>query len=167
MKEMVVKVNGQVRTGGIKDNELLLDLLRDRFEVKSVKAACWRGECGLCTILLNGELVKSCLILAVEADGGDVTTVEGITENGELAPIQKAFVQHGASQCGFCTPAFVLTTHELLKRISNPSDDEVADAVSGLMCRCGTYNQIREAVATASKSYDGQKIPKKLVQKLR
>jgi aerobic-type carbon monoxide dehydrogenase small subunit (CoxS/CutS family) len=118
-------------------------------------------------VLLNGQLVKSCLILAVEAKGGEVTTVEGITEDGELAPIQEAFVQHGASQCGFCTPAFVLTTHELLKRTPNPSDDEVAEAVSGVMCRCGTYNQIREAVATASKSYTSKKMPKKLVQKLR
>ncbi len=167
MKEVAVKVNGQVRRDGIKDNELLLDLLRDRFEVKSVKAACWRGECGLCTVLLNGQLVKSCLILAVEADGGEVTTVEGITDDGELAPIQKAFVQHGASQCGFCTPAFVLATHELLKRTPNPSDNEVTEAVSGLICRCGTYNQIREAVSTASRSYYQQKMPKKLVQNLR
>ncbi len=167
MKEMAIKVNGQPRREGIKDNELLLDLLRDRFEVKSVKAACWRGECGLCTVLLNGQLVKSCLVLAVEADGGEVTTAEGITDDGELAPIQKAFVQHGASQCGFCTPAFVLATHELLKRNPNPSDSEVAEAVSGLVCRCGTYNQIREAVSTASKSYYRQKMPKKLVQNLR
>ncbi len=167
MKDVTVKVNGQVRRGRIKDNELLLDLVRDRFEVKSVKAACWRGECGLCTVLLNGQLAKSCLILAVEADGGEVTTVEGVTENGELAPIQKAFIQHGASQCGFCTPAFVLATHELLKRTPNPSENEVTEAVNGLICRCGTYNQIREAVVTASRSYNREKMPRKLVQKLR
>jgi len=156
-----VRVNGQVRRREIKDNELLLDLLRERLEVKSVKAACWRGECGLCTVLFNGQLVKSCLVLAVEAHGGEVRTVEGITEDGELTPIQKAFIEYGASQCGFCTPAFVLTTHELLKRNHSPSEMELAESVSGLICRCGTYNQIREAVAAASKSYQRQRAPKK------
>ncbi|MGD0146445.1 MAG: 2Fe-2S iron-sulfur cluster-binding protein [Nitrososphaerales archaeon] len=155
MRECVVKVNGQTRRAMIKDNELLLDLLREELEVRSVKAACWRGECGLCTVLLNGALVKSCLVLAVEADGGDVTTVEGITENGELAPIQKAFVEHGAAQCGFCTPAWILTTHQLLKTNPHPSEKELTEAVAGLVCRCGTYNQIREAVADASKAYEG------------
>jgi carbon-monoxide dehydrogenase small subunit len=154
MRECVVRVNGQTRRAMIKDNELLLDMLRDKLEVRSAKAACWRGECGLCTVLLNGALVKSCLVLAVEADGGEVTTAEGITEDGELAPIQKAFVEHGAAQCGFCTPAWVLTTHQLLKTNPHPSEKELLDAVSGLVCRCGTYNQIREAVADASKAYE-------------
>ncbi len=167
MKEIAVRVNGQVSRESMKDNELLLDLLREKFQVRSVKAACWRGECGLCTVLMNGQLVKSCLILAVEADGGEVTTAEGIAEDGELMPIQKAFIQHGASQCGFCTPAFVLTLHELLKRNSAPNEKEITDAVSGLICRCGTYNQIREAVATASKSYYKSKLSKKLVERIR
>jgi carbon-monoxide dehydrogenase small subunit len=152
MNECVVRVNGQTRRENIKDNELLLDFLRDKLEVRSVKAACWRGECGLCTVLLNGKLVKSCLVLAVEANGGEVTTVEGISDGGELAPIQKAFVEKGASQCGFCTPAFVLTCHELLKRNKNPSDSEIEDAVSGLICRCGTYAQIKEAIAAVVRS---------------
>lgn len=150
MRECVVKVNGQIRRESIKDNELLLDFLRDKLEVRSVKAACWRGECGLCTVLLNGRLVKSCLILAVEADGGDVKTVEGISEGGQLAPIQKAFIEHGASQCGFCTPAFVLASHELLKRNPSPSEAEIEEAVSGLICRCGTYAQAKEAIASLS-----------------
>ncbi len=167
MREASVRVNGQVRRESMKDNELLLDLLRDKFQVRSVKAACWRGECGLCTVLMNGQLVKSCLILAVEADGGEVTTAEGIAEDGELVPVQKAFIQHGASQCGFCTPAFVLTLHELLKRNPAPNEKEITDAVSGLICRCGTYNQIREAVATASKSYYKSKLSKKLVESIR
>ncbi len=148
MRECIVNVNGQKRKALIKDNELLLDFLRDKLEVKSVKAACWRGECGLCTVLLNGSLVKSCLVLAVEADKGEVTTAEGLAEGGTLAPIQAAFAEHGASQCGFCSPAFVLTLHELLKHNPDPSDKEVEEAVSGLVCRCGTYNQIREAVAS-------------------
>ena len=147
--ECVTRVNGQTRREEIKDNVLLLDFLREKLDVKSVKAACWRGECGLCTVMLNGRLVKSCLVLAVEANGADVTTVEGISDNG-LAPIQKAFVEHGASQCGFCTPAFVLACHELLKRNPKPTDAEVEDALSGLICRCGTYAQTREAISSLS-----------------
>jgi len=150
LKEISVRVNGRVRKRLIKDNELLLDFLRDRLEVRSVKAACWRGECGLCTVKLGDSLVKSCLVLAVEADGQDLTTVEGISPEGELAPIQRAFVEHGAAQCGFCTPAWVLTTHELLQKNPHPSQAELIDATSGLICRCGTYNQIREAVADVS-----------------
>jgi carbon-monoxide dehydrogenase small subunit len=150
VREISVTVNGRVRKRAIKDNELLLDFLRERLEVRSVKAACWRGECGLCTVMLGGHLVKSCLVLAVEADGREVKTVEGITDDGELAPIQKAFVSHGAAQCGFCTPAWVLATHELLKANPHPTDADLVEATSGLVCRCGTYNQIREAVAEVS-----------------
>ena len=170
MRECEVKVNGQTRRREVKDNELLLDLLRDRLEVKSVKAACWRGECGLCTVLLNGQLVKSCLVLAVEAGGGEVVTVEGIREDdiggGGLTAIQRAFMEHGASQCGFCTPAFVLTIHELLRRNPSPTESEVIEAVDGLICRCGTYNQIREAIA-AVRSYDKRRVSKKLVESAR
>lgn len=150
MREVSVTVNGRARKRMIKDNELLLDFLRERLEVRSVKAACWRGECGLCTVMLDGHLVKSCLVLAVEADGREVKTVEGIANDGELAPIQKAFVAHGAAQCGFCTPAWVLATHELLRTNPHPSDAELVEATGGLICRCGTYNQIREAVAEVS-----------------
>jgi carbon-monoxide dehydrogenase small subunit len=164
MKECQVEVNGQKRRQMIKDNELLLDFLRNGLEVRSVKAACWRGECGLCTVLLNGHLVKSCLVLALEANGGEVTTVEGIAEGDELAPIQKAFAEYGASQCGFCTPAFVLTCHELLKHNPNPTENDIEVAVSGLVCRCGTYNQIKEAVAAASKMQGRETLPRKLVE---
>jgi len=152
VREIAVTVNGKVRRRTIKDNELLLDFLRERLEVRSVKAACWRGECGLCTVMLDGHLVKSCLVLAVEADRRDVKTVEGISEDGELAPIQKAFVDHGAAQCGFCTPAWVLATHALLKANPHPTDADLIEATSGLVCRCGTYNQIREAVAEVSEA---------------
>jgi carbon-monoxide dehydrogenase small subunit len=152
MREISVTVNGRIRRRMIKDNEILLDFLRERLEVRSVKAACWRGECGLCTVMLDGHLVKSCLVLAVEADGLEVKTVEGIAEDGELVPIQKAFVNHGAAQCGFCTPAWVLATHELLNANPRPSDADLVEATSGLVCRCGTYNQIREAVAEVSES---------------
>ena len=157
MREVSVRVNGRMRRRMVKDNELLLDFLRDRLEVRSVKAACWRGECGLCTVLLDGGLVKSCLVLAVEADGKEVKTVEGISEGGELVPIQKAFIEHGAAQCGFCTPAWVLATHELLRVNPHPTEAELTEAVSGLVCRCGTYNQIREAVADVAGKSNGRK----------
>ncbi len=164
MREIAVTVNGRLRRRQIKDNELLLDFLRDRLEVRSVKAACWRGECGLCTVLLGGALVKSCLVLAVEADGKEVKTVEGITEGGELAPIQRAFIEHGAAQCGFCTPAWVLATHELLRTNPHPTDEQLTEATSGLVCRCGTYNQIREAVADVAGR--GPKQPRKMAEGL-
>ena len=160
MREISVTVNGRARKRIIKDNELLLDFLRDKLEVRSVKAACWRGECGLCTVMLDGHLVKSCLVLAVEADGREVRTVEGITSDGELAPIQKAFVAHGAAQCGFCTPAWVLATHELLRTNPHPSDADLVEATSGLICRCGTYNQIREAVAEVSAASKAHRHPR-------
>ena len=150
MREITVTVNGKTTTRAMKDNELLLDFLRERLGVRSVKAACWRGECGLCTVMLDGHLVKSCLLLAVEADGREVKTVEGLSQNGELTPIQKAFVSHGAAQCGFCTPAWVLATHELLRANPHPTDADLVEATGGLVCRCGTYNQIREAVADVS-----------------
>lgn len=152
MREITVKVNGRSRKRLIRDNELLLDFLREGLEVRSVKAACWRGECGLCTVMFDGSLVKSCLVLAVEADGKEVKTVEGISSEGELTPIQEAFVRHGAAQCGFCTPAWILATHELLRVNPHPSEADLIEATSGLVCRCGTYNQIREAVADVSES---------------
>jgi carbon-monoxide dehydrogenase small subunit len=150
MREITVKVNGHERRRTVKDNELLLDFLRERLEIRSVKAACWRGECGLCTVMLDGSLVKSCLVLAVEGDGKEVKTVEGISVDGELTPIQEAFVKHGAAQCGFCTPAWILATNELLRTNPHPSEADLVEATSGLVCRCGTYNQIREAVAEVS-----------------
>ena len=157
---ITLTVNGIKRSVEVKDNELLLDVLRDKLKVKSVKAACWRGECGLCTVILNGKLVKSCLVLAVEVDGSEILTVEGLAKDGELAPIQKAFIQHGALQCGFCTPAFVLASHKLLEENPTPSEDEIKERLSGIICRCGTYYEIIEAIKDASKYYQAGKKPR-------
>jgi carbon-monoxide dehydrogenase small subunit len=145
MKKLTVTVNGQRRTAFIKDNEILLDVLRDKLGIKSVKAACWRGECGLCTVLADGKLVKSCLVLAVEADGSSILTAEGLARE-HLSDIQEAFARYGASQCGFCTPAFILTCHYIIKNKKAKEGKEVLDMLNGLICRCGTYSQIREAV---------------------
>jgi len=151
-----IRVNDVDRKVEIKDNELLLDVIRDKLGVKSVKAGCWRGECGLCTVLLDGKPVKSCLVLAVEADGRDVKTAEGLAPEGQLSPIQKAFVGKGAMQCGFCTPSFVLTAHYLLQVNPNPTEQEIKEYLSGHICRCGTYKQMIEAILECAKQ-NGQK----------
>ncbi|MFB0569421.1 MAG: (2Fe-2S)-binding protein [Nitrososphaeria archaeon] len=152
-REISVKVNGKDEKLVVKDNELLLDVLRDKLQLKSVKASCWRGECGLCTVLLNGAPVKSCLILAAEVEGSEVTTVEGLSKEGVLSPIQKAFIENGALQCGFCTPAFVLLSHHLLTANPDMSEEEIREGISGLICRCGTYKQIVNAIKAGAPFY--------------
>ena len=150
-REISLRVNDVDRKVEIKDNELLLDVIRDKVGVKSVKAGCWRGECGLCTVLLDGKPVKSCLVLAAEADGRDVKTAEGLAPEGQLSPIQKAFVEKGAMQCGFCTPSFVLTAHYLLQVNPKPTEQEIKEYLSGHICRCGTYKQMIEAILECAK----------------
>jgi carbon-monoxide dehydrogenase small subunit len=152
-----IKINGVDRKLEIKDNELLLDAIRDKAGVKSVKAGCWRGECGLCTVLLDGKPVKSCLVLAVEADGRDIKTAEGLAPEGQLSPIQKLFVEKGAMQCGFCTPSFVLTAHYLLSVNPNPTENEIREYLSGHICRCGTYKQMIEAILECAKQQNQTK----------
>ncbi|MEM3114277.1 MAG: (2Fe-2S)-binding protein [Nitrososphaerota archaeon] len=150
--KITLTVNGYKRTVEVKDNELLLDVLRDKLKIKGLKAACWRGECGLCTVLLNGKLVKSCLVLAVEVDGSEIVTVEGLSRDGELTELQKAFIEHGALQCGFCTPAFLIVGHWLINRNPRPSKEEVVEALNGLLCRCTGYRPIIEAILSVSKA---------------
>ncbi len=152
-----IKINGVDRKLEIKDNELLLDVIRDRAGVKSVKAGCWRGECGLCTVLLDGKPVKSCLVLAIEAEGREVTTAEGLAPEGQLSPIQKHFVEKAALQCGFCTPSFVLTAHYLLSVNPNPTENEIREYLSGHICRCGTYKQMIEAILECAKEQNQAK----------
>ncbi len=153
VRNITLIVNGVKREVEIEDNELLLDVLREKLKVKSVKAACWRGECGACTILLNGEPVKSCIVLAAEADGSEITTVEGLIKDGELSPIQRAFIENGALQCGFCTPAFTLFCHYILSTRPDITEEELREELSGIICRCGTYKQIIRAVMQAKKHY--------------
>ncbi len=150
---ITLKHNGELKTVEVEDNETLLDVLRFKLKDTSVKAACWKGECGLCTVILNGRPVKSCMVLAVEADGGEVITAAGLAKNGELAPIQKAFIEHGALQCGFCTPAFVVASHWFLQKNPNPTREEVKEFLSGILCRCTGYKQIIDAVLAAAKYY--------------
>jgi len=146
-----LNVNGQHYDVEAEANKTLLRLLRDDLEMTGTKCACERGDCGLCTVLLDGVPTKSCLVLAVEVDGREVTTVEGIS-GGELNAVQRAFIKHGAIQCGFCTPAFILVATALLKRNPKPTEEEVKDAIGGVLCRCTGYRQIIDAILDASKS---------------
>ncbi|MEM4006395.1 MAG: (2Fe-2S)-binding protein [Nitrososphaerota archaeon] len=152
-KKITFKINGVEKTVEVEPNKTLLWLIREVLKLKGTKKACERGDCGLCTVLLNGEPVKSCLVLAVEVDGSEIVTVEGLSRDGELTPIQKAFIEHGALQCGFCTPAFVLASHQLLLENPNPTEEEIKEKLSGILCRCGTYYEIIEAIKSASKFY--------------
>jgi carbon-monoxide dehydrogenase small subunit len=152
-RTITFKLNGRPRVVEVEDNETLLEVLRNKLGELSVKAACYKGECGLCTILFNGRPVKSCMVLAVEADGGDVVTAAGIASNGELVPVQKSFIEHGAFQCGFCTPAFVVASHYFLQKNPNPTREEVKEFLSGILCRCTGYKQIVDAILDAAKYY--------------
>ena len=143
-------VNGETRETDVWAGESLLTTLRDRLELPGSKNACEQGECGSCSVLLDGELVCSCLVLAAQADGHDVVTVEGLGADGELHPVQEAFADTGAVQCGFCTPGFVVAAADLLRRVPDPSDDEVREALSGNLCRCTGYQKILDAVHQAA-----------------
>ncbi len=145
-RELSLTLNGQPRRTMIHDNDILLDVLRDNLAAKTVKAACWRGECGLCTVLFNDKPVKTCLVLGAEAEGADIVTAEGLADDVNLAAVQKSFVEHGALQCGFCTPSFVLVAHHLLKVKPKPTVEELKEYLSGHICRCGAYKQMIEAI---------------------
>ena len=129
--------------------ERLLDVLRERLRMTGTKEGCGEGECGACTILVDGLPVNSCLIPVVQAEGTTITTVEGIAKDSRLDPIQEAFIQHGAAQCGICTPGFIVAARALLDRDPNPSDRAVREALSGNLCRCTGYQKIVEAVVKA------------------
>jgi aerobic carbon-monoxide dehydrogenase small subunit len=144
-------VNGVEREADVWEGESLLFALRERLGLPGSKNACEQGECGSCSVLLDGELVCACLVLAGQADGHEVVTVEGLGVDGSLHPVQHAFVDAGAVQCGFCTPGFVVATAALLERSPSPSDDEVREALSGNLCRCTGYQKIFDAVRLAAR----------------
>jgi carbon-monoxide dehydrogenase small subunit len=143
-------VNGERVEADVWAGESLLTALRDRLGLPGSKNACEQGECGSCSILLDGALVCSCLVLAAQADGHDVVTVEGLGDAERLHPVQEAFADTGAVQCGFCTPGFVVAAADLLRRVPDPSDDEIREALSGNLCRCTGYAKILDAVRLAA-----------------
>ncbi|MEW6351442.1 MAG: (2Fe-2S)-binding protein [Thermodesulfobacteriota bacterium] len=144
-------VNGDQIEVACSPNTTLLELLRDELGLTGVKEGCSEGVCGSCTVLMDGRPIRSCLTLALEADGHDILTIEGVASHGELHPIQQAFVERGAVQCGFCTPGMVLSAKALLDGNPNPSDDEIKTALAGNFCRCTGYAKILDAVRTAAK----------------
>jgi carbon-monoxide dehydrogenase small subunit len=144
-------INGEARSvDGVWEGESLLYVLRERLGLPGSKNACEQGECGSCSIYLDGVLVCSCLVLAAQAEGREIVTVEGIGVDGVLHPVQSAFLDAGAVQCGFCTPGLILTTHDLLTRVPSPSDPEIREALAGNLCRCTGYEKIMDAVRLAA-----------------
>ena len=129
----------------------LIDLLRERFDLTGTKEGCGVGECGACTVLINGRAVNSCLVLAGQIEGSKILTIEGLANGEVLEPLQKNFLLHGAIQCGFCTPGMVLSASALLNKNPNPDDEEIKDAIAGNLCRCTGYKQIIEAVKETAK----------------
>jgi aerobic carbon-monoxide dehydrogenase small subunit len=147
---VLLRVNGERREADVWEGESLLYALRERLGLLGSKNACEQGECGSCSVLLDGTLVCACLVLAAQADGRDVVTVEGLAGDGRLHPVQEAFVEAGAVQCGFCTPGLVVATADLLAHTPDPSDDEIREALSGNLCRCTGYAKIFDAVRLAA-----------------
>ena len=146
-----LEVNGEKReVDGVWEGESLLYVLRERLGLPGSKNACEQGECGSCSVYVDGVLVCSCLVLAGQAEGREVVTVEGIAGGEGLHPVQEAFVEAGAVQCGFCTPGFVVATHDLLRRNSEPTDAEIREALAGNLCRCTGYEKILDAVRLAA-----------------
>ena len=146
-----LEVNGEKReVDGVWEGESLLYVLRERLGLPGSKNACEQGECGSCSVYVDGVLVCSCLVLAGQAEGREVVTVEGIAGGEGLHPVQEAFVEAGAVQCGFCTPGFVVATHDLLRRNSEPTDAEIREALAGNLCRCTGYEKILDAVHLAA-----------------
>ena len=149
-------INGKKMTLEVKANEMLVDVLRDRLRLTGTKVGCREGECGTCSIIMNGRLVAACLIPVMKAQGADIVTIEGLQKNGDLHVVQRMFIEHGAIQCGFCTPAMVLAGKVLLDRTPNPTYDEIRDAISGILCRCTGYQKIIEAIDSAAKAQGGR-----------
>ena len=148
--QLKFNLNGSEVSAKVQPNLLLVDLLRDVLNLKGTKAGCREGECGVCTVLVNGEPVNSCILPAMKVSGQSVTTIEGLSKEDELDPLQEAFVDAGAIQCGFCTPAMVLTAKALLEKNPHPDESQIRQSLSGVLCRCTGYSKIVKAVQNAS-----------------
>jgi len=153
---ITIKLNGEDRTVDVEANDLLSEVLRGRLGVKSPKVGCDRGDCGSCTIFLDGRTVRSCLVLAIEADGREIETLEGLSGKGETGRLQKAMHKRNSFQCGYCAPGMVLSATELLRKDSKPSDADIKESLSGNLCRCTGYSPIVDAVREAAKESRGR-----------
>jgi carbon-monoxide dehydrogenase small subunit len=155
IKSLRMRVNGENYDIPIKAKETLLDVLRDRLDLTGTKKGCDTGQCGACTVLLDGKPVPSCLVLAVEAQNKEIRTIEGLAEDGKLHPLQEAFVAQGAVQCGYCTPGMILSAKALLDDNPYPTEQEVKEAIAGNLCRCTGYVKITKAIIAASQKTKG------------
>ncbi|NWF93252.1 MAG: (2Fe-2S)-binding protein [Syntrophaceae bacterium] len=147
-----MEVNGRSVSLEVEPDEMLVDVLRERMGLTGTKVGCREGECGVCSVILNGKLVPSCLIPAMKADGGKILTVEGLEKDGELHPLQKEFLNKAAIQCGFCTPGMLLSAKALLDENPEPTLNEIKIGISGVLCRCTGYRKIIQAIESAAKS---------------
>ncbi len=152
MKKISFTLNGELRYIHVAPNEILLEVLRDRLGVKSPKCGCDSGDCGACTIILNGKTVRSCLIFAIEIDGQDILTLEGISKGG-LTPLQKALNERNAYQCGYCAPGMILSATELIRKNPHPTEHEVKEAIAGNLCRCTGYKPVIDAIKEVTQKY--------------
>ncbi|NIV29560.1 MAG: 2Fe-2S iron-sulfur cluster binding domain-containing protein [Anaerolineae bacterium] len=145
-----VTINGTIEQIDVHPNLTLLQMLREKLALTGTKNGCEAGECGACTVLVDGEPVNSCMMLAVEVNGREVLTVEGLAPQGQLSPLQEAFVEHNAVQCGFCTPGMLMSAHALLERNPDPTEEEIKQALVGNLCRCTGYVRIIQAIRSAA-----------------
>jgi carbon-monoxide dehydrogenase small subunit len=155
-KHITLKLNNETRSLDVEPSDILLDVLRETLGVKSPKIGCERGDCGTCTVLLDGKTVRTCLILAIEVDGHEITTLEGLSQSG-LTPVQQSLLAHGSFQCGFCAPGMVLSATELLEKNPHPSSDVVKEALGGNLCRCTGYEPIIDAIVAVGQKA-GQRV---------
>jgi carbon-monoxide dehydrogenase small subunit len=147
---ITLTVNGETELVEVPSHMTLLQMLREKLVLTGTKNGCAAGECGACTVIMNGEPVNSCMVLAVECDGAEITTVEGLAQDGQLDPVQEAIIEQGGVQCGFCTPGILISARALLDRNPNPSEYEIRDALVGNLCRCTGYLRIIDAVKQAA-----------------
>ena len=148
--KIALNVNGQMQTVDVPPMRRLLDVLREDLRLTGTKEGCGEGECGSCSVLMNGELVNSCLVPALQADGAVLCTVEGMATDGRLHPIQRCFLEKGGAQCGICTPGMMLATHHLLEKHPRPTEEQIREGLAGNLCRCTGYMRIFEAVREAA-----------------
>jgi len=153
--EITLDINGRKRSVKVEPRTTLLDALRNRLDLTGAKRVCDRGTCGACTVSVGGKIVYGCSVLAVDAVGKNIQTIEGIAPEGQLHPVSAAFVNHDAQQCGYCTPGFVMAAKGFLDKHPNPTQDQVEKGLAGNICRCGTYVGVRKAVLEAAKNYKG------------
>lgn len=151
MRQIDVTVNGKQETIEVQPWETLLEMIRERLHLTGSKEGCGMGECGACTVIMDGVTVNSCLILAVEADGKSIVTVEGVGSKEKLHPVQEAFVEHGGMQCGFCTPGMIVSGTYLLKKNPRPTEEQIREGIAGNFCRCTGYTKIIESIDAAAK----------------